>query len=676
VEQAPSVNGAAVAVRVRVLDWRGKPAVGVPVGLGAVGKPVTGPRVTHDSDTDGLVAFGKGEFVKANEAVDSIYVCAIGPLHPLPRTELRLSELPPEPVELRLPPCGSVRVRFDSLGSGLEGDGVSLSVRDVSNDPFPVRNSAKGTLREGEALFALVGLDHELTVTVSVRGANVWPSKSFDGPRADGQEVVVEVPIITTGTLAGFRLIDEKANVLGSRDLEFRIESESGRGSSSTSGGTKSTAEGFIYLHIHAEDPPPDQRTLQVHLGKEAIEANFDLPRVLKEGVTMFGDLQLTSAPILAEGRVIDESGEGIGGARVSIPMHDVDGVTEVDGTFVLRGTIDAPEFDVSVDTTGFIPAGAPRTRSGARGLQIRMLRGARLEGRIETAIEGLDAHLALVLRERGESRPLRHHVRPGAYAFDKLKPGTYDISIHLTGHVAALQRWPGRELVAGKTETLPELDLDALARIVKLRILDPQGRIVRDARVLVNQRVDDGDVPIYEGVRAKEGVATLVLGAAPVELIVLASEFAPTALVPTREQEDVTLETGPRLVIIPTHRLDLPRGTQIEVLASRIDLELPRGEYSFRSGGGTSRSRGSSPVPSFAAGKLDAHGAGEITLSGYGRHELRAVLRTSSETGAQRIPLEGVIDGEFVAARGVAVVQLALNLDDAKVAELLGRDR
>jgi hypothetical protein len=80
--------------------------------------------------------------------------------------------------------------------------------------------------------------------------------------------------------------------------------------------------------------------------------------------------------------------------------------------------------------------------------------------------------------------------------------------------------------------------------------------------------------------------------------------------------------------------------------------------------------------VPSFAAGKLDAHGAGEITLSGYGRHELRAVLRTSSETGAQRIPLEGVIDGEFVAARGVAVVQLALNLDDAKVAELLGRDR
>lgn len=223
--QSPAVDGAMVTIRVRVIDWRGNPAVGVPVGIGVLGKKATGPRVTRASETDGLVAFGAGEFAKENEVIDSIYVCAIGPLHPLPRAELRWSELPPDPVELRLPPFGSVRVRFDSLGTGLGGDGVSLSVKDVSNDPFPVRNSAKGTLREGEAVFAMVGLDHKLKVSVSVRGANVWPSESFDGPRADGQEVVVEVPIITTGTLAGFRLIDEKANVLGSRDLEFRIES-------------------------------------------------------------------------------------------------------------------------------------------------------------------------------------------------------------------------------------------------------------------------------------------------------------------------------------------------------------------------------------------------------------------------------------------------------------------
>ncbi|MGE0143953.1 MAG: hypothetical protein AB7I19_09635 [Planctomycetota bacterium] len=675
-EPTPVGDAEAAAVRVRVLTWRGTPAVGVPVGLLLVAEQDIRPRVTRETDAEGLVAFVQSELADGRDGLNSAIIHVNASLHPLPQAELLLSELPQDPIELRLPPYGAVRVRFDAMGSGLAATRVSLSIRDVLRDRLSRWNRTSANLRDGEAVFPMVDLDRKLSARVAVSGVNIWPGEEFDGPRVDGQEVLVEVPLIKSGTLAGFRLIDEKANVLGSRNVEFTFESGSEENSSRIGGVVGSNAEGFIFLQLRAEDRPPDQRTLRARISEEAIEGSYEFPRSLRQGVVMLGDLQLAGAPILVEGRVIDEDGAGIEGVRVSSPVHDVHDISKANGAFALRGSLDESVLDIAAQMPGFIPAGAPRTPVGARGLQIRLMRGARIEGRIRTAISDLDAHLAIVLREQTETGSRRQHVRLGAFSLDGLKPGNYDISIHLSGYAEALQRWPGSRLVAGETLTLPDVDLDALARIVKLRLLDPQGGNVKNARVLVNLRVDDGGFPTYEGVLATGGVATLVLAPSPVELMVLADGFPPLSIVPTREEEVVTLETGPRLVVTPSHRLDLPEGTRIELQANRLELELPRGEYSFRSGGGTSSSRGSSPVPKSAVGKLDAHGAGEFTLSGFGRHQLRAELITASDAGNRRIPLEGVIDSEFVAVRGVAVVHLALNLDAAKLAEILGRDR
>lgn len=207
-----------------------------------------------------------------------------------------------------------------------------------------------------------------------------------------------------------------------------------------------------------------------------------------------------------ARGRLVDESGQPVGGTAVSLAVPGPMGFDEeefrassgADGRFEVR-RLSPGLYDLKVERRGFAPlrragveiASTPATDLGV----VTLLRGAALEGTVRdrqgAPVAGAEiAALPVRGRMSMEHPPLppepQLRARTGAdgrFLLADLRPGRrYDLRIVHPGH-------PPAEAMGVQAPTLVPLDIElATARSASGRVLGPSGEPVVDASVLLVQ--------------------------------------------------------------------------------------------------------------------------------------------------------------------------------------------
>ncbi len=189
------------------------------------------------------------------------------------------------------------------------------------------------------------------------------------------------------------------------------------------------------------------------------------------------------------EGRVVDEQGAGLAGARVAAEVEGVftpyETTTDAAGAYRIAG-LPATAAVIRATLAGHAPAGSARLGlvegATAGGIDLVLARGARIEGRVVLA-DGTPAGRAQVrLWDPGGGSVDAVGAGPdGRFAFEDLRAGVYRLTASFPGQLDAESRAVG---VAPGPPAGVELRFGRGAGAVRGVVVDGQGRPVAGARV------------------------------------------------------------------------------------------------------------------------------------------------------------------------------------------------
>lgn len=387
-----------------------------------------------------------------------------------------------------------------------------------------------------------------------------------------------------------------------------------------------------------------------------------DVPKEQEGRVLDLGELKLSSAPVLFQGKVVNDLGEPIPGATVTVdaakfvtsdpevPLMEtlqLQQMTDEEGSFLIRGRAghskEEGALHLSVEAAGCLPAEGAPYPPGETPLELRLERGGSMTVSwvLPTELENHIVHVVLE-REAAEGaeadEPLvRPSFRP-ELELPAVLPGTYRISLQddFENELRAIE---GVQVEAGEPcmdGRIQGIDLVELVRVQTFTLVTEQGqalpvpptvwlppdRPVRPRRV--GRAVD------------RKTWRMLVAREAPVTVLAIANGFRPKLV--SRATEDMVVEMQPSLTI-QLKILDAPElkrdgrylGLAMVGYPEPVDKSIFRPGYSVVV-------EGAGPVNSR---DLTAH------LPGPGQYLVRwAVYETSEQN---RPVLIGRIDGDLL---------------------------
>ncbi|MCP3915854.1 MAG: sigma-70 family RNA polymerase sigma factor [bacterium] len=607
-------------LRVRVVDSEGAPASGVPVGLAG------------DAEQSYRGVTAADGVAQLEHALASVREW--GALHAgcdFPGAERRavtldLDALPSEPVELVLPPVGEVVVGFPQ-----PAEGRAFAV--LLDRSLPeTRRFAHSLVREingGEARFAHIGVGALLELTVIRTGgdrpAGAPVQRELRGPASAGEIVRVELdgeeaPAPAHVVLAG-RLLGPDGAPLSETDITSKVRFER----ASDGSGFRTTSDGSFELIVAGDDPQSRgqaELTLDWTAPSGGGTAVIDLGQ-LALGRRDLGDVRLVARPLVAAGRVEDERGAPIHGARVVVHREHDSGLgtewlsvpdlvarTDPDGAFALYGDVTG-RIRLSARVNTHLAAQVD-VALGARGVVLQALPTATVVATFAQGTVANGARLSFELFLEGAHTP--PHRTTGSPDLDRIEwahvaPGTY----RLVGRVRELDEpvLDLRGLVVGadgcRDPRLEGIDLSASLEQHELRIVDSTGRPLGatvEVRGLANERSWRGGRSDADGrfvVSTKPGIPRTV-------------RIAADGMEPRRVEVDgdQRIELGPGVTL----NLHWLTGTPVESerWELTVEFEALRGELA-----GWIKT---TPHESFGSNHLAA-----ITFPGPGRYTGRWVL-------------------------------------------------
>ncbi|MCC7398951.1 MAG: carboxypeptidase regulatory-like domain-containing protein [Planctomycetes bacterium] len=513
--------------RVRVLDPDGVPLPRLPMTLQQDGQAVC------FACTDGLgfATFGVPPQLAARCRV--VPFGWIGPVDDLPTVALQSAD---KVFDMRLPPFGTVRVRALDRGipRAMQIDGVSLA----GGASIPVADSARWENRTFGAEFGPVALGQAVAGVLRVPAGQL----PFAAPpvQRQGELVVVDVECDPWRPKLQLQVVVPGAAPRGLANCTVVTD----EGTAST---TAVLAEnGRVQLdfmvgtlrgsRLRRVDVDVVDATFPAEVGRRprpqrrAWSGSLTLDRALTNGRHELGVVELAARGAVLRGRVVDERGQGVAGARVDITAvggarSSYGVMTEADGSFelwqpLLRDDRGAPAQLVAVAALGsggdvvHSEPGQPAAggndvllvlRRAARGclqldfvadatLPIPALDFAFVDG--NGVVHGLDASRMQWTRDAStKGVPV---VRLGPLPVGKvtlrilLRPGVVlreyaDVVIAAEGAVVDDERLHG-------------IDLSALLRTVRMRVLDEEGVPIAGARVEYRRHSDAWSIGPSDG--------------------------------------------------------------------------------------------------------------------------------------------------------------------------------
>lgn len=608
---------------VRVLDSAGALAEGVPVRLQASadanGVEARESVATRRSDAAGLVAFEHLQQQRrieygpheGREALAFVVEVAIPGMTLEPVVVDTKQSLPKDPIELRLPPTGALRIRFTFQGAPIPGlHSVRLHARSRNVDDAN-QNLAEQVDEDGWALFPRLPPGVPLFADPSGFGMAFGDGHEIP-PVAAGSLLQHQVELATVAVVLRGRVLGPDGQPLARQSLSVQYGVDSGGGNEGVL-----TDERGVFLHFlrgPAKQPAVALTRYELRsFTRQELRLGLP-PRELQLGVNELGDLQFGREPLVCQGRfegftllptnygvVATIEQERIHRTTGEATWHSL-GEPKVgvgrDGVFVARGVVEPGRYRLRVAAREYLPVAPIEFRLGQADLVVPLRRGPGL------AVECLlpdgtgDEHIQLdlvggparepVLDDRSAYMPTDN--RRGYCCFSKdslamfqwsaVEPGTYDLQVSLPGLAAPVHTVPGVVLPPpdGGEAHLPKIDLRPVLRVVQLRLVEAEGRVPYSHAFLQPQAG-----PKWWGTILDENNTSVLLPTAAQSLMVVGERHRPCSLVVPAAMSalDVPLEPWPSVELQLAEGTTLPDGC---FLGAYARPDQPRRYVPFRS--------------------------------------------------------------------------------------------
>lgn len=699
-------------LRVLVRDAAGQPAVDVPVDLrrrladGREGDEVVGNE--RDTDRNGLVAFRHVQLVRrgedgfhGKEAVAAFVVLvAIQGLPPVRAVLDASAPLPTEPVELQLPPCGSLSLRLLLAGKPLpEITSIALHAGPAEDDDARNHSWQQPVDGDGWAHFPFVPVQPTLFVLGRGEPMLQLPELAVPGPAAPGGAVRHEVELAERTVVLRGRVVDAEGRPLDGRNVPLSVDYEVG--SSSGMGSLPLTDDGRflrVILPSRGGDPAGEGA---IRLARFGLRAEVDgqrlqgkvEPRTLQLGVNDLGDVRLHGDPIVCAGRLVGYAPppQGRVGLVVEFARATKDGVEwqkeftsssriADDGTFVVNGKPKQDRLRLLVVSAHLQPVAPVEFTLGQRGIAIPVVVGATWALDASLPNGGSLDDLQLMLRggpadanviERPEheasfgdspdprrARLERRNDETVRATWAGLPPGTYTLCVELPGHGAPLHQRPGIVLPMPAGAQQPALDLREWMRWVQVELRHADGAPLPRQHwgIFPQPQAMLGDA-VWGGTGQFTGRGQHLVGRSVRELLVAGDGFVPQRVAVAGDAVVAVMRPWPKLELALAPGTEVPEG--MLVVASLAPATAVPPEARCRYGGSSGRLE-SRLLPEV---RDDRFVDGRTALPiGDGLHRLTLYLRL----GNVGCPLARAVPGEVVAG-GLVVV--TLDADDVRTA-------
>lgn len=445
-------------------------------------------RARRRTDDKGLAVFRHFQFYRQRAAGwwpkqhrDRFDAVLMVPLAKSVRASFQGQPVPEDIIELRMPPTGSVALRTVDYDGRPFTHPVHGELRMIdAKNPRWMRVPIRKQQNEREIVFPFVGLGVELLANCRLDDNDFrWQSPQFDGPQRAGERVAVDLVVAPDEAMFYGRVLSPAGVPLMNAKTTFLINSMRGRLEGEE---VLLDDEGRFHLPFNVgvvERHQAPYRFQVRHLNQLPVPGLAQTLGVLpKQGIVDLGDLQLGMLPPICSGKVVDDLGQPIAGARVQLqrerqlggrrPRQEwqdeafTDVRADEAGSFWLYGDLEAARYRLRVTASGYFPYDQPNL-PGREGVVIKLPRRSRVVGSVLLP-EWLPARSVKVQllahndpTKNREDRIRDYRGRKLIY-FDWVKAGIYSLTFRMDGFPDPFARVDNFELRAGEQGEHPRL--------------------------------------------------------------------------------------------------------------------------------------------------------------------------------------------------------------------------
>jgi len=557
-----------ITIRARVIDSSDRPVAGIHVALTDEGyvDRLTSGAFAMTKEPDGVATFEHAQTrVQPDWGEEGVVLLSCPTPQPVFES-LRFAEPPAEPIVLRLPATGSMLITL-----------VDEDKRPIRDPAGTVYASLRQQTKSGQRSFWLrfdgprlelshVGLG--LSFRLVLNSPGVSGTLDFDGPKAWGERVEQFLVVDRHPTLSG-RLVDEHG--VPQKGYWYATHMQPARGYWNDYFETSEDGR----FHVSIPKLFGNRKTRRGVLFRRTLpnrrqQAWIDLDRrEVLPGRNELGDVVLRPAPVLVQGRVVDDTGSGVGNVRLNVyqgsegdswPVAGLDGdhdKSAADGSFEIRSHHIGEHLLLRGETEGnhgrLLPFDA-----GRRDLTYVLPRvgEAVMPLRLGDGVTARDLLFFRHNRRTGQTRAyVSHYVFAGdVVRWSGLHPAIYDFGVRMLGVPEPLVTITGIEIEGGKTTKLPAQELSPKLHTLHVTITDLAGNRVERANVVIDARPEDR---LRAALPTKLGELTLRVPKLPVTLLVLAPGFRRKLVRGVADDVLIRLEPGLEVAL----EVKLPEG-------------------------------------------------------------------------------------------------------------------
>lgn len=436
-------------------------------------------KARRRTDERGLAVFRhfqlyreRGESWWPKEHQNRFQAVVMVPLAEAVRESFHGKPVPEGIIEMKLPATGSIALRTVDRDGRPFTHPVHGTLRMVDGkNPGWMRVPIRKKQNEREIVFPFVGLGMLMQSTCRLDDEDFrWTSPSFDGPQRAGDHVTVDLVVAPSDAMLHGRVFDVAGTPLANAKTTFLINSIRGRLEGEE---VLLDDEGRFHLPFQLRNGHQAPFRLQVrHQDRLPVPGLARTLGVLpKQGVVDLGELQLGVMPPISFGRVVNDLGEGVVGARVQLQRErDVGGrrsrqrwqdeaftETRSDeaGNFWLYGDLESARYRLRVTAAEHFPFEQP-SLPGREGVVIKLPRRSRVVGSVL---------LPKWLPSRRVKVQLLSHLDPKSNREDKIhdykgkkliyfdwtRPGIYSLTFRIDGFPDSFARIDNLEIKGGQ---------------------------------------------------------------------------------------------------------------------------------------------------------------------------------------------------------------------------------